>query len=165
MVDRSREATHRPRRARRNSVRHYLAASAASGRTVQEWRRWHISVLCPLTWVRAMAQQLELHRQAHVSADDIEVLHQLVPALRNLSTVANSSWLTYPRARPVWPRGMLGTAWKCAWTYGISQCSVLFLTGGQPLAAQAAAQQWAQQGMQDGYSNSSKGPCALAAAE
>lgn len=81
-----------------------------------------------------------------LAAADLEKVQSLALALRSLSSIAQSSTLAYPRVRPGWPRGAVGTEWKCPWNYGHSQCAMLFLAHGLPLSAESeAAIQWAMQ--------------------
>ena len=81
-----------------------------------------------------------------LAAADLEKVQSLALALRSLSSIAQSSTLAYPRVRPGWPRGAVGTEWKCPWNFGHSQCAMLFLAHGQPLSAESeAAIQWAMQ--------------------
>jgi hypothetical protein len=81
-----------------------------------------------------------------LAAADLEKVQSLALALRSLSSIAQSSTLAYPRVRPGWPRGAVGTEWKCPWNFGHSQCAMLFLAHGLPLSAESeAAIQWAMQ--------------------
>ena len=91
-------------------------------------------------------ESLRSHNHMPVAAADLEKVQSLALALRSLSSIAQSSTLAYPRVRPGWPRGAVGTEWKCPWNFGHSQCAMLFLAHGQPLSAESeAAIQWAMQ--------------------